>query len=94
VKLDTAKIDQITGLKGKLSEPEGVYKVSSPRSARTPTAATETVALPKTYHRAQECNGNSVHKSKTAQKLGCCPRTNAKVPGLEASRNFGKVVFK
>src|SRR3989454_5386879 len=31
-KLDTAKIDEITGLKGKLNEQEGVYKVSSPRT--------------------------------------------------------------
>jgi hypothetical protein len=30
--LDGAKIDQITGLKGKLNEKEGVYKVTSPRS--------------------------------------------------------------
>jgi hypothetical protein len=30
--LDTAKIDQITGLKGKLSEKEAVYKVTWPRS--------------------------------------------------------------
>ena len=30
--LDTEKIDQITGLKGKLSEKENVYKVSWPRS--------------------------------------------------------------
>src|SRR5438309_2003887 len=30
--LDTAKIDQITGLKGKLNAKEGVYKVSFPRS--------------------------------------------------------------
>ena len=30
--LDTAKIDQITGLKGKLSEKENVYKVSWPRA--------------------------------------------------------------
>jgi hypothetical protein len=29
--LDTAKIDQITGLKGKFNEKEGVYKVSFPR---------------------------------------------------------------
>jgi hypothetical protein len=29
--LDTAKIDQITGLKGKLNEKEAVYKVISPR---------------------------------------------------------------
>ena len=30
--LDTAKIDQITGLKGKLNEKEAVYKITSPRS--------------------------------------------------------------
>jgi Domain of Unknown Function (DUF1259) len=30
--LDTAKIDQITGLKGKLSEKENVYKISWPRA--------------------------------------------------------------
>ena len=30
--LDNAKIDQITGLKGKLNEKEAVYKVTSPRS--------------------------------------------------------------
>jgi len=30
--LDTAKVDQITGLKGKLSEKENVYKVTWPRS--------------------------------------------------------------
>jgi hypothetical protein len=30
--LDTAKIDQITALKGKLNEKEGVYKVTLPRS--------------------------------------------------------------
>src|SRR5437588_940650 len=30
--LDTAKIDQITGLKGKLSEKENVYKITSPRN--------------------------------------------------------------
>ena len=29
---DTAKIDQITGLKGKFNEQEGVYRVSFPRS--------------------------------------------------------------
>src|SRR5438874_12186179 len=29
--LDTAKIDQITGLKGKLNEKEAVYKATSPR---------------------------------------------------------------
>jgi hypothetical protein len=27
--LDTDKIDQVTGLKGKLNEKEGVYKVTS-----------------------------------------------------------------
>jgi hypothetical protein len=30
--LDTAKIDQITGLKGKLNEKEGVYKLTFPRN--------------------------------------------------------------
>ncbi len=30
--LDTGKIDQITGLKGKLNEKEGVYKITSPRA--------------------------------------------------------------
>src|SRR5881398_632281 len=30
--LDAAKIDQITGLKGKLNEKEGVYKITSPRA--------------------------------------------------------------
>ena len=30
--LDTTKIDQITGLKGKFNEKEGVYRVSFPRS--------------------------------------------------------------
>ena len=30
--LDTAKIDQITGLKGKLSEKENVYKITWPRN--------------------------------------------------------------
>jgi hypothetical protein len=30
--LDTAKIDQITGLKGKVNEKEGVYKVTFPRN--------------------------------------------------------------
>src|SRR5438128_6932931 len=30
--LDTAKIDQITGLKGKLNEKEGVYKITFPRA--------------------------------------------------------------
>ena len=31
-KLDTARIDELTGLKGKLDEKEQVYKVSAPRS--------------------------------------------------------------
>src|SRR5689334_24627890 len=31
-KLDAAKIDELTGLKGKLNEQENVYKVSSPRT--------------------------------------------------------------
>jgi hypothetical protein len=30
--LDTAKVDEITGLKGKFNEKEGVYKVTSPRN--------------------------------------------------------------
>jgi hypothetical protein len=30
--LDTAKIDQLTGLKGKMNEKEGVYKVTFPRN--------------------------------------------------------------
>src|SRR6267378_2832456 len=30
--LDTAQIDEITGMKGKLNEQEGVYKASSPRT--------------------------------------------------------------
>ena len=30
--LDTARIDQLTGLKGKFNEKEGVYKVTSPRN--------------------------------------------------------------
>jgi hypothetical protein len=30
--LDTAKIDNLTGLKGKLNEKEGFYRVSFPRS--------------------------------------------------------------
>ena len=31
-KLDTARIDELTGLKGKLNEQENVYKVSAPRT--------------------------------------------------------------
>src|SRR5512143_2271052 len=30
--LDTARIDQLTGLKGKFNEKEGVYKVTFPRN--------------------------------------------------------------
>src|SRR5881396_1386213 len=30
--LDTAKIDELTGLKGKMNEKEGVYKVTFPRN--------------------------------------------------------------
>jgi hypothetical protein len=30
-KLDTARIDELTGLKGKMNEKEGVYKVTFPR---------------------------------------------------------------
>src|SRR5436190_15877391 len=30
--VDTAKIDQLTGLKGKLNEKEGTYKVTFPRA--------------------------------------------------------------
>src|SRR3954468_16143362 len=39
VKLDTAKIEQLTGLKGKLDEKEGVFKVSYPRGDIGSTAA-------------------------------------------------------
>src|SRR5437764_9855572 len=38
-KLDTAKIEQLTGLKGKLDEKEGAFKVSYPRGDIAPTAA-------------------------------------------------------
>ena len=31
-KIDTAQIEQITGLKGKMNTEEGVFKVSSPRA--------------------------------------------------------------
>ena len=37
--LDTARIEQLTGLKGKLDEKEGVFKVSYPRSDLKVTAA-------------------------------------------------------
>jgi len=37
--LDTAKIEQLTGAKGKLNEKEGVFKVSVPRSDLQVTAA-------------------------------------------------------
>ena len=32
--LDTARIEKLTGLKGKLDEKEGVFKVSAPRADR------------------------------------------------------------
>jgi hypothetical protein len=38
-KLDTAKIEQLTGAKGELSEKEGVFKVSAPRTDLQVTAA-------------------------------------------------------
>jgi hypothetical protein len=38
-KLDTARIEELTGAKGKLSDKEGVFKVSVPRSDLTVTAA-------------------------------------------------------
>src|SRR5438067_6361484 len=38
-KLNTAKIEQLTGLKGKLDEKEGAFKVSYPRGDIAPTAA-------------------------------------------------------
>lgn len=37
--LDTARIEELTGAKGKLDEKEGVFKVSAPRSDLTVTAA-------------------------------------------------------
>ena len=38
-KLDTAKIEQLTGVKGDLNEKEGVFKVSAPRTDLQVTAA-------------------------------------------------------
>src|SRR6185436_17035327 len=38
-KLDTTKIEQLTGAKGKMDEKEGVFKVSMPRSDLKVTAA-------------------------------------------------------
>src|SRR5436190_2697294 len=38
-KLDTAKIEQLTGAKGKMDEKEGVFKVSVPRADLKVTAA-------------------------------------------------------
>src|SRR5256885_16884327 len=38
-KLDTARIEQLTGLKGKLDEKEGAFKVSYPRNDIGSTAA-------------------------------------------------------
>src|SRR6059058_139579 len=37
--LDTARIEQVTGLKGKWNEKEGVFKVEMPRSDLAVTAA-------------------------------------------------------
>src|SRR5262249_30991104 len=37
--LDTAKIEELTGAKGKLDEKEGAFKVTAPRSDLTVTAA-------------------------------------------------------
>jgi hypothetical protein len=37
--LDTAKIEQLTGAKGKMDEKEGVFKVSLPRNDINVTAA-------------------------------------------------------
>src|SRR5262245_2075098 len=39
VKLDTAKIESLTGLKGTMNEKEGVFKVSYPRNDIQATAA-------------------------------------------------------
>ena len=38
-KLDTAKIDQLTGMKGELNEKEGVFTVRAPRNDLQVTAA-------------------------------------------------------
>lgn len=38
-KLDTAKIEQLTGIKGQMNEKEGVFKVSAPRGDLKVTAA-------------------------------------------------------
>ena len=38
-RLDTARIEQLTGLKGKLDEKEGAFKLSYPRNDIGPTAA-------------------------------------------------------
>jgi Domain of Unknown Function (DUF1259) len=44
--LDTARIDQLTGLKGKLDEKEQVYKVSAPRSDLTVLSKTVRITPP------------------------------------------------
>lgn len=44
--LDTARIEQLTGLKGKWSEKEGVFKVEMPRSDLAVTAAGSKVTVP------------------------------------------------
>src|ERR1044071_10155311 len=38
-KLDTAKIEQLTGVKGQLNEKEGVFKVNAPRTDLAVTVA-------------------------------------------------------
>ena len=45
-KLDTAKIEQLTGVKGELSEKEGVFKVSVPRTDLQVTTAGLGVIMP------------------------------------------------
>src|SRR6059058_5715807 len=45
-KLDTAKIEQLTGLKGKLDEKEGAFKISVPRNDIASTAAGVKVTPP------------------------------------------------
>ena len=44
--LDTARIEQLTGLKGKWNEKEGVFKVEMPRSDLAVTAAGSKVTVP------------------------------------------------
>src|SRR2546425_9933303 len=44
--LDTAKIEQLTGVKGELNDKEGVFKVSVPRTDLAVTAAGVTLTPP------------------------------------------------